>query len=178
MKLYTRALLNALVALSAYTVIPANATETLNLSFADAAVTEYDGCVGTAVGWMAKDPYQIQDVNGCQVEFALPVPVGHLIRQISVLHGTSCENSQPCADPNVIMTSAAVLSTVISGPWAGLGDYHFVWSSNEVDPLGSIVTKPLMVKPDQFITLGDTAYRVQVKVRNFAFVAGLQITYD
>jgi hypothetical protein len=172
-------LLSGLLAVSAYSAVPAQA-ETLNLSFAEAAITGYDGCVATAPGWRAKDPYETQDVNGCHVDFAIPVTVGHSIKQIKLLYGIWCQGGFVCADPNLLDVSSYLVATTVTGPNAGHEDYFYYWSSqgqglNQIDGNYAQSLMPLFAS---FTTQADTVYRVSAEVHNFFFVSGLQITYN
>jgi hypothetical protein len=176
MKIYERVLMNALLASTVYVAMPAEATETINLSYAAAAITGYDNCRALGdFGWRDADPYDVQNVTGCRVEFALPIPVGHLIRQISVSYGTICDQNQPCWN-NTLQTAAYLEWNAISGAGGGT---LFYWSSPDpVFPLGSLSAKPLMGKPDAFVTQAGMAYHLTVEVQNFDAVAGIQVTYD
>jgi hypothetical protein len=177
MSKYKRALVSALLASLVYVAIPAEATETINVSYAAAAQNlGYGSCIPLSdLGWMDADPDHQNNVNGCRVEFAVPVPVGHLIRQISVSYGTFCDQNQPCWN-NTLKTSAYVGWNAISGVGGGS---LFYWSSTDpVAPLGTLVSKALMGKPDAFVTQSGIAYHVTVEVENFDAVAGIQVTYD
>jgi len=169
-------LVSALMATVGYIAVPAQATETINVSYAAAAITGYNNCVALAdFGWTDADPYHISNVTGCRVEFSLPVPAGHLVRQIGVSYATACDQNQPCWN-NTLQTSAYLGVNPVSG--AGGGSQLYWSSSNPVFPLGSIEQKFLMGKPDWFVTQTGLAYHVVVEVHNFDAVTGIQVTYD
>jgi hypothetical protein len=119
---------------------------------------------------------------GCSIEFSLPVPSGHVIRQISVLKSCSgIEGSCP--------GSASVLTELRSLSISGFNDgqeatqfavnvpldvdrTNWVQTSNMMTQAGKVFPDSFTVGVDKEYSIGVTMFGVNAEVN------GIQITYD
>jgi len=179
MKKYQRGPLAAMLALAAYSAVPAQASEVLNIPFS-AAYSREDSPNNCApnfgFGLASPAPAPVS----CYLEFPLTVPVGRTIKQISVLHGTD----EFLANPFI---EAYVAVQPIAAPWGGFQTQLFYWSSNAQVASGTVASERLMAQtgvpplvsyPDAFVTQSNRMYHVIMHLVNGAYVAGLQVTYD
>jgi hypothetical protein len=113
----------------------------------------------------------------CNVRFAINVPVGHTIEQISVVHSTDSTISSP----SIIASLVPVLLQPLD-----FGQ-EFYWSSVDYVPDNTVGINNLMTQtatkggilyPDQFQVQPNTLYNVSVQLQNGAGVQGILVTYQ
>ena len=172
MKSLRRGLMAATLGLLGSLSIAAHASTVLNIPFSAGTATPVAGgdpCINANIG------YAPSTISQCTVDVPIPVPAGHTIQQIAVIHDTSWGGNGP-------PTIDARLQTQSSSPFVHFD--KFFWVSQSLASFGTvnllmneIVINGSHVYFDQFSTQPDTLYHVTVTLQGSAVFEGLRVTY-
>lgn len=158
---------------------PAAASTYLNIPAASARIFDVGYACQYFPGTMAITPQL--STKDCGVEFSLPIPAGHTIRQISVFH--SCTEGLGSCTASSYKVQAQLTALYIAGTASNTLETKFPTSTPWQDP-GVINVMKLMAAsgssyPDSFVVLAGKQYGVFVSLSNpNTELRGIQVIYD